>query len=208
MEPLVLVFIVIALVVIVRRGRGSGPARRPSQPPRALSGASVDELRHTLQRGELPPPIDVSFRLHPGERCIAVADADVEQWLPGYGTYTHRSVAWAGGLTGLAIGAASNAVGNAARRAAAGRQAAEQWRFVDSYRLHLTDERLVVEGGRGREWHEILLDEVRRVDADGSLIEFQREGGTPTRLALAQHDYWYLLLRRLVLDEVPRPGNA
>jgi hypothetical protein len=99
-------------------------------------------------------------------------------------------------------------VGNAARRAAAGRQAAEQWRFVDGYRLHLTDERLVVEGGRGREWHEIPLDEVRRLDTDGGLIEFQREGGTPTRLALAQHDYWYLLLRRLVLDEVPRTGNA
>jgi hypothetical protein len=205
-EALLVIALVVVTLVVISRQRAKGPVR-PSKPPRAISGESVDDLRRTLQRGQLPPPIDVSFRLLPGEECRAVADADVEQWLPGDDTYTHKSVAWAGGLTGLAIGAASNAVGNAARKAAAGRRAAETWRFVDTYRLYLTDMRLIVEGGRGREWAEIPLDEIRRLEFDGRLIEFSRNGGTPTRLSLGEPDYWYMLMRRLVLNEVPQPGN-
>lgn len=206
MEALLVIALIVVTLVLVSR-RGKNPVR-PSTPPRPLSGGSVEDLRRTLQRGQLPPPIDVSFRLLPGEECRAIADADIEQWLPGDDTYTHKSVAWAGGLTGLAIGAASNAVGNAARRAAAGRRATETWRFVDRYRLSLTDERLIVEGGRGREWAEIPLEEIRRLEFDGRLIEFSRNGGTPTRLSLSDSAYWYMLLRRLVLDEVPPSGNS
>ncbi|MGQ0717918.1 MAG: hypothetical protein ACT4NP_11535 [Pseudonocardiales bacterium] len=137
-----------------------------------------------------------------------MAEADIERWLEGDGTYTEKYVGWAGGLAGLAIGKAVTAAGNACRRAEAARNAAERWRLVGHYRIYLTSERIALEGGGGREWHELWLHGVRRVELDGSAIVVQVVNEPATRLHLAPTEYWYLLLRRLAMDELPSGGAS
>lgn len=208
-EIVLLLIVVVALVVGLRKVLGLMQDKMAAPPPApALPGATVDELRRALQRGELPAPIDVTFRRAAGEECRAIADATIEQWLSGDDAYVHKSGGFAIGLTWIAARAVTNAAGNAARKARAGREAQERWREVGRYRVSLTDRRLIIEGGASREWHEIPLDEIVRVDAIGRAVEFQRNGGTLSRLHTSQPEYWYLLLRRLAFDEVPQGGSA
>ncbi len=208
MELLGLLLVLGFVIFLVRRG-----FQDSDRSGRARTGAprhdlSIDDLRQTLQRGALPTPVQVSFRLHPGEECYGVADADVEQWREGDGTYTEKHVGWAGGLTGLAIGTAVTATGNRRRRAEAARNAAERWRLVGHYRIYVTNERIAFEGVGGREWHELWLHGVRRVELDGAAVVVQVVNEPSSRLLLAPTDYWYLLLRRLAMDELPRRGQA
>jgi hypothetical protein len=181
--------------------QGSGGRARAGRPRADLS---VSELVKTLEAGGLPQAIPVAFPLQPGEVCVGVVDADVDQWLEGDGSYVHKSVGWSGGLTGLAIGGAMSAAGNARRRAAARRSAAERWRLVGGYRIYVTTARLAFDGGGAREWHEAWLADVRRIDLDHSAIAIQSVGATPTRIHAAPGEYWAMLLRSLAFGEVPQ----
>jgi hypothetical protein len=197
---LVLVLVIVALRKVFGALQRSASGARARVPRSDLSSV---ELRETLRRGQLPTPVAVSFRLQPGEECYGVVEADLEQWLEGDGTYTEKYVGWAGGLTGLAIGKAVTAAGNARRRAAATREAAERWRLIGHYRIYITSERIALEGGGGREWHELWLSGLRRVERAGSAVVLQVVNEPATRIHAAPTEYWYLLLRRLVLDELP-----
>lgn len=196
--------IVVGVVLLVRKAIGAvakgGGTAKPGRPRADLS---VSQLTGALQGGRLPAAVPVSFPLQPGEACVGTVDADVEQWLEGDGTYTKKYVAWAGGLTGLAVGGAINAVGNGRRKAAAAREAAERWRLIGSYRVYVTTQRIAFEGGSGREWHEIWFSELRRVERSQTALELQTVGQPPTRLHAAPTAYWYVLLRRLAFNEVP-----
>jgi hypothetical protein len=177
---------------------------RSARPGQARSDLSVEQLAATLRSGELPPPVRVSFPLQPGERCVGAVEAEVEQWLEGDGTYTHKYVGWAGGLAGLAVGSLSAAIGNSARKAAAAREAAARWRLVGAYRIYVTTERIAFEGGStGREWQEVWLRDLRRVEVDGSTLELLSVGQPASRVHAAPAEYWALLLRRVAFDEVP-----
>lgn len=197
-------------LVVVGLARKFG-AFRPSDRARAAAprpDLSSAELHRTLERGALPAPVDVSFRLELGEVCYGVVEAEVEQWLEGDSTYTHKYVGWAGGLAGLAIGTLTTSIGNAGRKAAAAREAAARWRLVGAYRIYLTTERIAFEGGGGREWHEIWLRDLRRIEVDGSALELRSVGGPASRLHVAPVDYWSMLLRRLAFGEVPGQLSA
>lgn len=204
MEALFLLLIIGGVVLfLVRRFGGASSGGATARPRAAAPIHDVAELQRTLQRGELPPPTQVSFRLLPGERCVGVVDADIEQWLEGDGTYTTKHVAWAGGLTGLAIGGAMNVAGNARRKAAARREMAERWRMIGSFRIYVTTARIAFEGGNGREWHEFAIDDVRGVEGDGIAVVVKTNGNPATRIHAAPAAYWQMLLRNLVLGEVP-----
>lgn len=112
--------------------------------------------------------------------------------------------AGAGGLAGLAVGSLSAAIGNSARKAAAAREAAARWRLVGAYRIYVTTERIAFEGGStGREWQEVWLRDLRRVEVDGSTLELLSVGQPASRVHAAPAEYWALLLRRVAFDEVP-----
>jgi hypothetical protein len=206
MESLIVLAIIVFVAVLLIRKltgavQGSGGRARAGRP---RADHSVPELVKTLRAGGLPQAIPVGFPLQPGEMCVGVVEADVEQWLEGDGSYTHKSVGWAGGLAGLAIGSAMNAAGNASRKAAARREAAERWRLVGRYRIYITTARVAFDGGGGREWHESWLEDVRRIEPDHSAIAIQSVGATPTRIHAAPAEYWALLLRRLAFGELPQ----
>jgi len=198
---LIIIIIVVAIVVQRRKDSSSGVGTARSRAAAPIH--NVAELAHTLQRGELPAPTQVSFRLLPGETCVGVVDADIEQWLEGDGSYTTKHVAWAGGLAGLAIGGAMNVAGNSWRKAAAKSEMAECWRMIGSYRIYVTTERLAFEGGGGREWHEYSIHDVRGVENDGAAVIVKTNGNPATRIHATPTAYWHMLLRNLVLGEVP-----
>lgn len=210
-ELIGLLLVLAAVIFLLRGGLGAlQSAIQGTSGPRAAAARpdlSVKALEHTLQRGEFPAPVQVSFRLQPGEECYGVVEADVEQWLEGDGVYTEKYVGWAGGLTGLALGKAVTAAGNARRRAAASREAAERWRLIGHYRIYITSERIAFEGGGGREWHELWLHGVRRLERDASAVIVQVVNEPATRLHIGPVDYWYMLLRRLAMDELPSGGT-
>jgi hypothetical protein len=203
-DLLVGMFIIAILILVLRK-----PCRALTGPAsKARAGAhrpelSAADLQQTLNEGQVPTPLDVAFRLQPGEECYGVVAADVEQWLEGDGTYTKKYVAWAGGLSGLALGAAINAAGNSRRKAAAAREAAERWRMIGHYRIYITNQRVALEGGGRREWHEIWLQDARRVARDNSSVVIETANSPSIRLHVAPTEYWYTLLRWLVLDELP-----
>jgi hypothetical protein len=196
------VIVIVAVILLLRRALGAVTTRGATAGPgRPRPDLSVTQLTGTLRSGRLPAPVSVSFPLQPGETCVGTVDADVEQWLEGDGAYTKKYVAWAGGLPGLAIGGAINAVGNSRRKAAAAREAAERWRLIGSYRVYVTTQRIAIEGGS--EWHEIWLQDLRRLERTETALELQTVGQPPTRLHAAPTAYWYVLLRRLAFNELP-----
>jgi hypothetical protein len=164
----------------------------------ATSGA---QLVASFRSGWSPSPMQVSFALQPGETCVGVVDADVEQWLEGDGTYTHKSVGWASGLGGLVLGGAATAIGNARRRTKAAREAAERWRHLGIYRIYVTTARIALQGGH-REWHDLWYSDFRIVDYDQNGVILQTSGNPASRLHMTPTDYWFVMVRKLAFNEI------
>ncbi|MDQ1457477.1 MAG: hypothetical protein QOH28_3097 [Actinomycetota bacterium] len=104
------------------------------------------------------------------------------------------------GLTGLAIGSARSAAGNAARRSKAAREAAEKWRYIDSYRVYVTTSRIALQGSR--EWHDVWYVNLRTLEYDHQGITFQTSGNPRSRLRMFPTDYWFVMLRKLAYNEI------
>ena len=167
--------------------------------PAAYTSPAVD-LAMALRRGSLPAPIQVPFPLTQGEQCVGIFDGPQEQWLAGSGEYVHKSVAWAGGVGGLMLGGAMNMIGNSRRRAAAAREAAEQWRWVDHVRAYVTTERIALQGAR--DWQDYWYSELRTLNFDAVGVIVQMTGLAATRLPVQPVDYWFVLLRKLAFGDV------
>jgi hypothetical protein len=175
-------------------------ASSPSLPrPGAVSGT---QLVANFRSGWSPPPVQVSFALQPNEICVGVVDADGEQWLEGEASYTHKSVGFAHGLSGLALGAAMNAVGNTRRRNKAARGAAERWRHIDVFRVYVTTARIALQAGRRREWHDLWYRDFRTVEYDQKGIILQTSGNPASRLHMAPPDYWFVMVQKLAFNEI------
>ena len=160
------------------------------------------DLAKWLRSGWTPTPIQAPFPLQPDETCVGVVDGVVEQWLEGDGSYVHKSVAWAGGVGGLALGAATSAIGNARRRAKAAKEAAERWRAVDNPRIYITNQRFAMQG---RQWVDLWYPTLRTVTYDQAGVVVQTAGASAMRLRMLPPDYWFVLLRHLAYGEITDP---
>jgi hypothetical protein len=169
-------------------------------PGRSASPPSAAALATSLRAGWFPPPMQVPFPLQADESCVGIVDAAGEQWLEGEGSYTHKSVAWAGGLSGLVLGGTLNAVGNARRRAKAARQAAEQWRHIDSFRIYVTTSRIALQGSR--DWHDMWFSNLRTLNYDDAGVILQMSGNPASRLRMWPPDYWFVMLRKLAFNDI------
>jgi len=67
----------------------------------------------------------------------------------------------------------------------------------------VTTQRIAIDGGSGREWQEMWLSDLRRIEHDGDAVVVQTVGAPPTRISAAPADYWVLLLRYAAFGEVP-----
>jgi len=168
----------------------------PPAGPVSYTGA---ELVAWLRSGWEPASIQTPFPLQADERCVGVVDSVLEGWLASDGSYMHKSVGWAGGLGGLALGAATSAIGNARRRAKAAREAAERWRVIDRPRVFMTSRRLALQGS---EWMDVWYSGIRVVNQDHSGLIVQSAGGPAIRLQVHSPDYWYVLLRHYAYNDV------
>ena len=159
-------------------------------------------LAAALRSGWLPPALAVPFPLQPGEACVGITDGQVDLWLPGEGTYVHKSVSYAGGLTGLAIGGMFNAIGNSRRRSRAAQEAAERWRQVDAPRIFVTTHRFAMQG---RQWSDLWYSNIRTSECYNGAIVLEIVGNAAMRIRMWPADYWFVLLRRLAYNEIYCP---
>jgi hypothetical protein len=157
-------------------------------------------LATAFRAGYVPPAVQVPFAMTPSEVCVGAVDVRVEQWLPGDDTYTHKSVAWAGGIGGLVLGGTLNAIGNARRRSKAGRNAAEQWRYIDNMRVYCTTARIALQSNR--EWHDLWYVNMRTLEHDAAGIIIQMSGNPPSRFHMKPPDYWYVMVRRFAWNQI------
>lgn len=158
------------------------------------------QLAANFKQGWFPPPVQVPFRLQGDETCVGVVDADVEYWLDGDGSYTHKSVAFSSGLGGLVLGGTMSAIGNARRRNKAAREAAPRWRYSDSARIYMTTARIALQGSR--DWNDLWFGNVRTLNYDDAGVIVQLSGSPAARLRLWPQDYWFVMLRKLAFDDI------
>jgi hypothetical protein len=130
---------------------------------------------------------------------VGLFQANFEQWAEGRGEYTRKHVAWAGGLSGLVLGSALNAAGNARRRSKAARDAAETWRYIDSMLIYVTTSRIALQGCG---WHDLWYSDLRTLDYTWEGLILQMSGSPPCRLKLKSPDYWYVMVRKFAFNEI------
>jgi hypothetical protein len=175
----------------------------------------IDDSRHAgrelalaFQNGATPRPVSVRLALQRGEVCVGQIPTIVCRFLEGDGSYTKRSGGWmiGGGLFGAvysAVSLTSNAVGNAARRAKAARDAVGQWRQVDSGTVYLTDRRWSMQ--TSTTWHDLWFSDIRMSDCDGKMIVLEIAGMPRTGLIMPGPDYWFVMFNKLAYDRVVFP---
>ncbi|UQU64292.1 hypothetical protein COUCH_35940 [Couchioplanes caeruleus] len=166
------------------------------------------ELALAFQNGVTPQPIPVKLALQPGELCFGEIPMNVYQFLEGDGGYVKRSGGWmlGGGVFGAvysAVNLTSNAVGNAARRAKAARDAAGQWRHVDTGTVYLTNRRWSMQ--TRTTWHDLWFADIRMSDCDGKMVDLEMAGMPRTGLVIPGPDYWYVMFNKLAYDQVVMP---
>jgi len=183
-------------------------ARKPEQEMIDDSRRAGRELAQAFHNGATPQAIDVPLALPPGEFCVGQIPMNVYQFLEGDGSYVKRSGGWmlGGGVFGAAYSAfnlTSNAVGNAVRRASAAREAAGQWRHVDTGTVYLTNRRWSMQ--TATTWHDLWFTDIRLSDCDGKMITLELAGMPRTGLSIPGPDYWFVMFHKLAYDRVVTP---
>lgn len=181
------------------------------------SGALADsrqagrELASALARGVQPQPVPVRLTLQAGEFCVGTTAGVILQWLDSEGEYTKKSGGYlfGGGGVGLAYNAvrlSSNLMGNSIRKARASRQAASQWRTVESGNVFVTDRRFAIQGAR--QWIDLWYQEIRMADCNGRAIELEIGGLPRTALQIPTPDYWFVMFNKLAYDRILLPPDV
>ena len=185
-----------------------GANRRSEQQLIDESRASGRRLATAFHNGAVPQPIAVRMALQPGEFCAGQIPVHIYQWLEGDGSYVKRSGGWVigGGVLGAmvsAVSVASNVAGNAARRASAARDAAGQWRHVETGTVYLTNRRWSIQGSTT--WYDWWFNGIRMSDCDSKMIIFELAEVPRSAFVLPEPDYWYVMFHKLAYDEVVMP---
>ena len=160
----------------------------------------AEYFRTGAQPAVQPSPIALAA----GERYHYGTPVQVWQWLEGDGGYTHSSGVAIGGIGFMAAFYAANAIGNASRRAQAARDAQAQWRQIGAGHLHLTSERIAIQGLS--EWVEFGHGQVRSSTCNDGGVTMDIDGWAQTHFATALPHYWFGMFRKLAYDEIVDPS--
>ncbi len=172
------------------------------------SRRSGRRLAEAFLNGALVPNIAVQLAMQPGESCVGQMPVMLYQFIEGDGSYVKHTGGWSigGGIVGAVISTAavtSNAIGNANRRARAAREAAGQWRHIDTGTVYLTSRRWSLNSSNT--WVDWWFDGVRMSHCDGKMICLELVGNPKTGLVVPDPDYWYVMFNKLAYDKVVMP---
>jgi uncharacterized RDD family membrane protein YckC len=122
-------------------------------------------------------------------------------------TYSQRAVSYNraffaafGSPAWLAASLGGSALYNNYQRTRAEAEAAAQWRLVDHGIVHVTNQRLCLQGRLS--WVDISLGDVRALDALPEGVVIHRQGQSPVMIATSATAYLYVLLSFLISGQV------
>lgn len=166
------------------------------------------QLAMAFSKGASPQPVGVKLAMRKGEFCVGEIPVIIYLWAEGDGAYVKRSGGWilGGGLVGAAYSAVSltsNAVGNAARRSKAAKEAAFQWRQAESGTIYLTNQRWSIQ--TPSKWLDWWFSAVRMSDCDGKMITLDLADMPRAGLVMPVPDYWFVMFNKLAYDQVVMP---
>ena len=177
----------------------------------AQSRQAGRDLARAFAGGAQPQPVSVRLALHAGEFCVGVTAGPILQWLDSEGEYTKKSGGYlfGGGGVGLAFNAVrltSNLMGNGVRKARASREAAFQWRPVESGQVFVTNRRFAIQGAR--QWIDLWYQDIRMADCNGRAVELEISGLPRTALQITMPDYWFVMFNKVAYDRILLPPAA
>lgn len=159
----------------------------------------------------------LSARLQNGQRLAALATAimlrpaEYVSYCEGFSQYAYsqKAVSYSRGFfaafgspTWLAASLGGSALYNNYQRTKAETEAAAQWRLVDQGILHVTNQRLCLQGRLS--WADIPLGDIRALDALPEGVVIHRQGKSPVMIATSAIAYLYVLLSFLISGQAIR----
>jgi hypothetical protein len=129
-------------------------------------------------------------------------DVQIAQLLEGNASYLHKSTFGIGLLPFTMM--AANAIGNSRRKHAAAREAAARLRLVDAGRLHLTNQRLAIQGRM--QWMDLWYPDMRMSYCDGNAVTLEMANIPPVRLHTWPAYFVFAMIRFLAMGEVVNLG--
>jgi uncharacterized RDD family membrane protein YckC len=186
-------------------GNWSQPAPWTSADDAYLGAA---DLSARLRNGQRLPPLDSAIVLRPEEQVLHWENFTAHTYSRTAVSYNSGFVAAFGSPTWLAASLGGSALYNNYQRGKAEAQAAAQWRPVDQGIIHVTSQRLCLQGRLN--WVDIGFGDIRAFDALPDGVVVHRQGQSPVKIATPAVAYLYVLLSFLASGQVisvPLPAD-
>ena len=188
-----------------------GGGSEPSGP--AWSQADEDYLSAAglaawLRGGQGLLPIQSFIALRPGEMVYYHTDFTALVFSQTAVRYNTGWFAAFGSPAWLAASIAGSAAYNSYQRSKAQAEAAAQWRLADQGSLHVTSQRICLQGRL--KWTDIPLSDIRALEAHPDGVIVNRLGQSPVKIATPAVAYLYVLLSFLIHGnaiDVPIPED-
>jgi hypothetical protein len=158
------------------------------------------EWANHFRAGGEPKPIPSPIRMQEGEQLYLNGPVTLGEHTAQTVTYEQSGFLAIGSVGFVAATAIGSALLNSHRRQQAERQAALQWRMVDTGTFYLTDRRFALQLRQTWTdlWHEPLR--ASEIDVNGIILWFA--GMAPTKLLVLNHIWVYLLFKHIVDREI------
>jgi uncharacterized RDD family membrane protein YckC len=179
-------------------GHGYGPQVSWTAADEAYLKAA--DLSARLRSSGKLPPLDTAIVLEPGESAVYCDKFTEYVYSTARVSYTSGFVAAFGSPAWLAASLGGSALYNNYQRTKAEAKAAAQWRIADQGLIHVTDQRLCLQGRLA--WAEFPLGAIRALDALPDGVVIHRQGQSPVKIATAAVAYLYVLLSFFVTGQV------
>jgi uncharacterized RDD family membrane protein YckC len=185
-----------------------------SQPPGATwseadeAYLSAARLSAWLRSGQELLPIQSLIALRPDEKVFYEADFSGFAFSQAAVRYSTGWFAAFGSPAWLAASLAGSAAYNSYQRSRAQAEGAAQWRFADQGSVHITSQRICLQGKL--RWTDIALADIRALDALPDGVVIHRQGQSPIKVVTAAVAYFYVLISYLVHGsaiDVPIPED-
>lgn len=165
-------------------------------------------LASFLRSGRRLAHVQANLSLGPGEQAYYGTGFAAYVFTAANVSYQTEWVAMFDSPAWLAVSLAGSAMYNAYQRNQAAAMAAPQWRLADQGIVHITSQRICLQGNL--HWIDIPLSAIRAIDALPDGVVIHRSGEPPLKISTLAVAYIYVLIVFLVhgrVVDLPIPGE-
>ena len=163
---------------------------------------SAAHLSARLRNGQRPPALDTAIVLRPAEHVLYCESFSQYTYSQRAVSYNRSFFAAFGSPAWLAASLGGSALYNNYQRTKAEAEAVAQWRPVDHGIIHVTNQRLCLQGRLC--WVDVSLGDIRALDALPDGVVIHRQSQSPVMIATSTTAYLYVLLSFLISGQVIR----